>query len=179
MMLAEKRALGGIVCAAVVLAGSAAYLLAADSAASAEQNAAEEKFVSVTAVGDGQEDTFNGMVKVEDGETLVSYDNGETWSSELPEGMKVSVVSEDGAEGLGEQSVTVYSDGTAMADGVECEMVSVMAEEEDGQVKISYDGGETWSELDPEALPDGMNLAIEEADGTTVYTCTVSEAAAE
>ncbi|MCC8122217.1 MAG: glycoside hydrolase [Oscillospiraceae bacterium] len=169
MTLAEKRALGGIVCAAVVLAGSAAYLFAADGAASAAQSAAQEEAVSVTVVGDGQENVFNGMVKVEDGETLVSYDNGETWSSELPEGMEVSVVLEDGAEGLGEQSVTVYSDGSAMADGVACKTISVMVDEEDGQVKVSYDGGETWSEFVPET-------DTQAADGATAYTYTVREA---
>lgn len=86
------------------------------------------------------------QVKVEDGVTHYSTDDGTTWSTEAPDGVTATMdadgkvtVTRGNPPAAGEGSPTEVSGHT-----------SLLVKVENGVTKYSTDGGQTWSEQLPE-----------------------------
>ncbi len=112
---------------------------------------------------DGKTPTF----KVENGELMVSYDDGETWASL---GNIQGADGEDGQDGANGADGKDGQDGEDGQDGIDGKTPTFKVE--NGELMVSYDGGETWASLgniqgaDGEDGQNGQNGA-DGADGKT------------
>ena len=116
-----KKLLTLIMCVALVLALASCSLLRPS-----------------TTPGKDGEDGITPDFKVEEGEIFVSYDGGESWTS------LGYIQGADGAPGYGSAGAP-GKDGADGADGADGITPGFKVEE--GELLVSYDGGETWTSL--------------------------------
>ncbi|BFH69734.1 hypothetical protein J27TS7_55870 [Paenibacillus dendritiformis] len=81
------------------------------------------------------------MIKSENGKTLYSTDDGQTWSETAPEGMP--------ALNKGEKGNVIIQTKVTSEEGMKN---NVMVKLENGKKLFSTDGGQTWSEQAPEGV---------------------------
>ncbi|WCF06609.1 glycoside hydrolase [Paenibacillus thiaminolyticus] len=81
------------------------------------------------------------MVKEENGTTLYSTDDGQTWSETAPEGLP--------ALNKGEKGNVIIQNKVTSEEGMKS---NVMVKLENGKKLFSTDGGQTWSEQAPEGV---------------------------
>ena len=134
-----KKVLTLALAGALVFSMSAGAALATDAQ---DQSLPNETVIVMMGSDESSDAAVNFAVKMEDDVIMYSIDGGETWTTELPEG----IIMEYNTEGANDkQSFEIQMD-------------------EDGTVKYSVDGGETWSTEVPETyivtVDDDGNVSV-------------------
>jgi len=93
-------------------------------------------------------------IEEEDGVVQFSTDDGQTWSEEAPEGLTV----------IEEGNQQIITDG----DLFDVSGDDTMAPLEEGEIRYSIDGGETWIETNPEQNTNHIETEI--VDGVLKYS---------